>query len=352
MNIYDFFNSPDVAAHCQSINHKFNAVEAAVMVSQSRHQSLAEKHAAYKTIIAEYPDMELPKGNNHGYHASFHKALGDLIIYEECILEKFRIVEPNTVYQAAFKEKCDANPKEEYSPARGIYPSYEKALADALEYAKEQYSPENNQDEYGIPPRTLLGISIRKIYTDRIDKWGNNVYVEVDISENGDILSVGHHSEINLPQKNDIDAWLLSIYIDVPIPFKRGNLVEMSGGGGWMGDVYVLLGTCRDYAEPNIKKLYRYDRDDMTATIYYENEGSVFSEVTHFYPDLCYCRREPKGETRILKYISLHLKGELGLCELLEVQKFLMLDRQMQKCKDHHQLKWQLDQISDDLLKS
>lgn len=36
MNIYDFFNSPDVAEYCQSIGHKFNAVEAAVKVIDAR----------------------------------------------------------------------------------------------------------------------------------------------------------------------------------------------------------------------------------------------------------------------------------------------------------------------------
>jgi hypothetical protein len=60
VNIYAFFNSPDVAEYCQSIGHSFNAVESAVMINQSDSRTLAEKHAAYRTIIAEYPDMEAP----------------------------------------------------------------------------------------------------------------------------------------------------------------------------------------------------------------------------------------------------------------------------------------------------
>lgn len=30
MDIYDFFDSPDVAKYCQSIGHTFNSVESAV----------------------------------------------------------------------------------------------------------------------------------------------------------------------------------------------------------------------------------------------------------------------------------------------------------------------------------
>jgi hypothetical protein len=67
MNIYDFFNSPDVAEHCQSIGHKFNAVESAVMVFKSKSRTLAEKHVAYRAIIAEFPDMESLKFGSLGH---------------------------------------------------------------------------------------------------------------------------------------------------------------------------------------------------------------------------------------------------------------------------------------------
>ena len=43
-----------------SIGHTFNAVESAVMINKSKSRSIAEKHAAYREIIANYPDMEIP----------------------------------------------------------------------------------------------------------------------------------------------------------------------------------------------------------------------------------------------------------------------------------------------------
>ena len=316
MNIYDFFNSPDVAEYCRNIGHTFNAVESAVMVSQSNKRTLAEKLAAYRTIIAEYPDMELPHGNNHEYHKSFHKALGDLIIYEERLIERFSIPEPDAVYLAYFGV--------EYHNSTGIFKTYEKAFKDALESFDDE-----------------------KYYTVRKKFIESDKEFEAKISKSGDIMEIRHCEED--VAENGIDSWLLSIYIDVPVPFKRGDLVEVDDGG-WMGDVYMLKNICRDDAEDNSKRIYRADLMDMTAGVHYESGGSVSCEVIHFYPDLRYCRRELEGEQRILKYMSLYLQDKLCLCSLLTIQKYFLVDKIRSKLKNDHELKYQLEQIGDKLL--
>ena len=56
MNIYDFFNSRDIAAHCQKIGHKFTATEMAYIVWHSNHHTLADKHTAWQEIIDTMPD--------------------------------------------------------------------------------------------------------------------------------------------------------------------------------------------------------------------------------------------------------------------------------------------------------
>ena len=101
-DVYDFFNSQDVAEYCQSIGHSLNAVEVAVMVNQSRKHSLKEKHSAYRTIISKYPDMELPEGYNHPYFKSFHKTLEKYFAIEEQLIEKFLEPEEGTVYRVYF----------------------------------------------------------------------------------------------------------------------------------------------------------------------------------------------------------------------------------------------------------
>ena len=49
-------------------------------------------------------------------------------------------------------------------------------------------------------------------------------------------------------------------------------------------------------------------------------------ECIHFYPDLQYCKNELNGNSRILEYVSLYMKNELCLCNLLKLQRLLISD--------------------------
>lgn len=42
MDIYSYVNSKDIAEHCRSINHQFNAMEAAFLVHQNYAATLRE----------------------------------------------------------------------------------------------------------------------------------------------------------------------------------------------------------------------------------------------------------------------------------------------------------------------
>ena len=315
MNIYDFFNSPDVAAYCQSIGHTFNAVESAVMVSQSKTKTMAEKLAAYRTIIAEYPDMALPDGYNPGYYESFHEVLEDFITNEEQLLEKFIKPEPNAVYLARL-DKYDS----------GIFKSYEKAFKDALEHFEDE--------KYCI---------VRKVYIE------SDKYFQAEISKSGEIMDISGSYTDDIVKKNENFYPLLSVYIDVPVPFKRGDLVE-TDNDGWMGDVYVLQKICRDDFEYNSKAIYHYDLTDMNAGVHCEVGGLVRCEDLYFYPDLRYCRKELEGKQRILKYVSLHLQDKLCLCSLLKIQKYLWADEIRSELKNDGDLEYQLEEIKDKLL--
>ena len=58
-DIYNFFNSRDVAEHCKNIGQIFTAAEAAYIVWRSNHNTLADKHKAWQEIINIMSDMEL-----------------------------------------------------------------------------------------------------------------------------------------------------------------------------------------------------------------------------------------------------------------------------------------------------
>ena len=303
MNIYDFFNSPDVAEYCQSLGHKFNAMESAVMINKSNKRTLAEKHAAYRTIIEKYPDMEIPKSRCR-HIKSFNKILAEMITYEEQMLEKFLTPEPGAVYRAKLR----------YKDGRGswegeLFTTYEKVLADALANALDEASILNRiEKKY---PDTGKCIGVKNSPSGEII----NIWTSMDTEE--------FCKKSGLP--NDFyDSLLDSFYIDVPVPFKKGDLVEEDDDDcSWMGGIFVLR---------NIdKNIPGSDTSDMTAYVFYENNGSVGCESTHFYPDLRYCHEELKGEARILKYISLFEQEKICLCTLLNIQNYLFADRVVRK---------------------
>jgi hypothetical protein len=303
MNIYDFFNSPDVAEHCQSIGHKLNAVESAVMVFKSKSRTIAEKHAAYKAIIAEHPDMELQECGRLGHVKSFHKALEEFVVYENSLLEHFLKPEQDAVYQYNHND-CDG----------GLFKSFEEALKEAAEVY--------NEDDKHVT-----------VYKKYIGTKKDRKFMAVKASRSGGIIEIENWGAFEEP--NDIYS-LLDLYIDVPVPFKKGDLVEVDDDVNYMGDVYVLQNTSRDFVEHNAKQVYSPDTSDMTAWVFYVYDGRVDCESMHFYPDLRYCKRELKDEQRILKYISLYLQGIICLCNLLNGQKYLFLSKYANDLEDSY----------------
>ena len=310
-DIYSFFNSPDVAEHCKNISHTFNAFESAVMINQCNTKTLEEKLTAYRIIINEYPDMEVPPGLNRKEHIpSFHETLGQIIEHEEQKLKKFLECEPLAVYRVNVKHK---------DRGRGHYPSEvfsscEKAVAHAATYLYDAKRAGECEGEDYISGYVRL--QVNKFY---IDSKNHDMATLTISGETIEVLRFG-------PPYEDEPTQILDCYINIPVPFKKGDLVECDEGGGYMGNIFVLRGLSCD--SPNHEKWVMYnDTTDMTADVYYLVDDQVNCEAMHFYPNLRYCQRELEGDERILKYVSLFVQDGICLCELLVAQKLLLADK-------------------------
>ena len=62
-----------------------------------------------------------------------------------------------------------------------------------------------------------------------------------------------------------------------------------------------------------------------------------FDVYVKFYPDLQYYRRELREHERILKYVSLYVQDKICICILLNLHRYLMLDRRRQELKSHYE---------------
>jgi len=74
-------------------------------------------------------------------------------------------------------------------------------------------------------------------------------YVTAKISRSGEIMRVHQEGVTPRDQKDELDL-LDSCYIDVPVPFRKGDLVEVDEYGHSFrypyGCVYVLKDICRN----------------------------------------------------------------------------------------------------------
>ena len=331
MDIYSFFNSSDVANHCQSIGHTFNALECAIMINKSKTRSLAEKHAAYRALIAEYPDIETPRDTDERPVKSFRESLSIIIEYQEKLLERFLTPEQEVDYQARIYEKDGGESKD-----LRIYSRYEDAYEDALKnvlYECEKYSAE---------------IQVTKKYLGRNANI-RGAELAAKVTWHGGITSVVQEEGSDMGDLYEpVESGLLEQYVYVPVPFVHGDLVEDED------QVYVLLFLDKTNISLIHVPEYWPKNDDIgnkTAYIMRADEKGVTSWQADFIPNFRYCRYELTGHKRILKYISLHVKGELSLEYLLQVQKKVMLDVLMDKMQVHR-ITRDFKEMGDDLFET
>ena len=98
MDIYSFINySLDVTAYCREINKTWNPYEMAIIILKS-DRFMAEKHAAWRELIQDYPDMPIPDTRYENGYPSLRQKLMAFIEHEERTLALFMKPEQGAVY--------------------------------------------------------------------------------------------------------------------------------------------------------------------------------------------------------------------------------------------------------------
>jgi len=331
MDIYDFFNSQDVAVHCQCLGHTLNGLECAVFIDTSRKHTLKEKTAAYKEIIAAYPDIEVPGEYDRPRVTSLHQALELIIEYENHPLDELLTPTPEAIYHTTLFYD---NNRYRSADEGMIFRTYEETLLHALKISGKNKDEEDEVFECYKDPRT---IEITKTHL------GGKGELKADLTPDGEILYVYSYGP---DIAEDMDAWSASLYceaynlirscyFDVPVPFKKGDIVEICNSWNrrpYKEVAFVLKEICRGDPQQHAKLLRHGTSFDMKAEGYHTRdvlgyECGLSLDAIGFYPDLQYCRQELEGEDRILKYLGLYMQEKIDVYSLLEIQKYLMLEK-------------------------
>ena len=310
MDIYSFINSRDVAAYCREIKKTWNPFEMAVIIGRS-HRPIVDKHQGWRDLIANYPDMPTPKNMHYDSYPSLHKKIEQMIVYEENILALLKRPESGAIYE----HKGIWHGKEERSQSGFL--SYEAAF-------------ENARDNWELEEMPFF--SIEKIFL------GGRGNIEAHIDYEGNIYDFsGPYSDL---QSELLPAALLddwkdyphffdnAFYVDIPLPFKRGDILTYSKSCWAREEVFVLKSTSRDDERLLAKHLcYEMgDGGDLMGWGYYaSDEGVLYGDHSGSEDSFEYYRGKLSGKDSILNYVSLFIEDEIDLPELLTMQCKLFL---------------------------
>ena len=311
MDIYSYINSKDIAEHCRSIEHKFNALEMAYIIYISNNKTLSERQHAWLWIIKNCPDMELAKSQFTPHHNTLHQFLRDYMEIECKLYANLKKDEENTIY-------ADKICEEDFCCERfSLFPSFD----DLLNYG------EFDGEYYAVSKRWL--------------GKNSSTYKSLDAKVNFDGEPIGKCRLFETTILNHDDSIIYfgfsSICIDIPTPFKKGDIVTHINTMNEKYDnecVYVLDRVLKD-----TESLYSKEGHIVKGTSFYGigYTGQVFfgggSRLPYY--DLEYFTNDIKGKNRSMLAISNYIKEnqEISVDLLLNAYGIILQDEYINKLK-------------------
>ncbi len=312
MNIYEFIRSRDVAAHCQTINKTWNTHEMAVIISRS-NRTMEERHKAWQELIDSYPDMPAPPNIHRIEFDSIHKKLAGIMEYDRLVLERVMMAEQNAVYTYSIKYS-ESDDHDDH-----VFYSCEKALAAAKKH------------------ETAYGIVVTKSYIDCDDgqievkfDCNGNVYTVLDYS--GEELSVKRYPGFVYSESSDYIFEMF--YVDIPIPFKRGDILTYPPCNyRFLPHRIFLLDSlsCDNpkYHERAIRGECGDGSDLMAWGYFVSDNGVLYGDHAPDYDCFEYYNGKLEDNRRLLHYVNLFIKDKIDLPVLLNVQCRIIAEHQL-----------------------
>jgi hypothetical protein len=313
MDIYSFINSQDVAAHCRELKKVWTPLEMAVIIERS-NRSMPEKHEAFQELIDNHPDMHVPCGHILSEIPSLHNALEKKIDFEKRAFEIFKIPKPGVIYKS--KGRFDLHNNLDYSEGGSVFASYDEAFKDILESWGYEHALEVVVDRLHIGDENIAkGESNFTAYFDR----------------DGTLYDLGYSGR-NLFGDTDSMGSFTDNYIDIPTPYKRGDILIAKHRLGHKSEPFVLDATSRELLENVAKRtgnpIGMYG-ETCGSGFFVNDDGVLYFEHIPSSDHLEYYRGKLQGKYALLHYVSLFMNDKIPLPELLTMQCRLMLEHKL-----------------------
>lgn len=139
-------------------------------------------------------------------------------------------------------------------------------------------------------------------------------------------------TKINSADKKMAGDYYEFVYVDIPTPFKRGDILIKRYNKNDTSDVFVLDWIDSDYPEQIEKNLKKYGCDSYISEgsgLFVGNDGILYSDHTHNNDCYEYYRGKLEGNQKLLHYVSLFINDKIGLPALLIMQCRIFLEHQL-----------------------
>ena len=342
--ICGFVNSKDISSHLADIGYQFSSAEAAWLVANCDHITLAERHDAWQDISETMPDCALESGQwklrqdiikatpdserepecckneKNKIYDSLHGILQKLIEIDQKHLAEFYDNGGKAIYQYAINYR-DSNAFNDYDDSP-LFSEYENCLN-----AVKKELAGNCEEDGGEESENIWFISIRKNYID--NQLAN---ISVKLNANCEVISIcNEHPQDEEPIPQDIfdDLWF-----SFPAPFKKGDIVWHKNRRCEAGPLVVFGTTPIRSAEDGYKG---YDSSDMNVWGYFQHDdGTLYYEVTDNYMDFEYYPKEKLvGKKRILKALSNFLYGNIEIDLFSDAYQHILLEEHLKDTKPY-----------------
>ena len=313
MDIYSYINSKDVREYLRSIDHKFNAAEAAWIVNRRVGLSLDEKIAAWNEIMDTMPDCRLESPYRSGETVdSFYSLLKAYIDLIKAYLEDFRMCGEKEYYE--YYHEYERRPRSIFHHYFGPYSSYDECISSIREDIKNS--------------KGIVGYSIRK------SKFGEHEPMFCKFSHDGILLDV-EGRDLKGYDKDEhyrITYLFINMWPDIPIPFKKGDLLRYASRECQPDEKLTVMNDLRTCSKDDVDIFGEEDKVKHLFGYYQTNIGSLYEKPTWgHHIDFEYCPEDSlKGSEKILVSLSHYLKGEIPLECFVNDYHLIMLQEQME----------------------
>ena len=328
INIYDYFNSRDIAAHCRKIDHTFTATETAYLIWHSNHHTLADKHKAWREVINSLPDEDFHSSWYDSAKQTLHSFLEDYMHLQSEFIEDFCETKENHIYTYSTLPKYH----DQYCSANIAFDSY-KACLEALRI----YELRNDiHDEIA-----KVMITRQKVYSTAIALREAQMPEHIIFDKHLEILDIepdfdADGKRLFAPIHGFYDMWVV-----IPTPFCKGDIVADVNTyvDGTQRHLPFILDRIPYWKKGAVNGIDSWNEancllhtdlgwtDMQEGVLFQDGKGEIYWDHAFHYLNLEYYRDELKGMEKLLRAVSDAIQGKITMADLLKSHSVTLMEQ-------------------------